>query len=72
MAQQQKYLDRGTHLMSLYHQLKHSGNPQAAVQTVISLLEKHSPKEVAEIMGISVSLFDISKYLGITHLKIRL
>ncbi|KUK10163.1 MAG: hypothetical protein XD50_1529 [Clostridia bacterium 41_269] len=58
--------------MSLYHQLKHSGNPQAAVQTVISLLEKHSPKEVAEIMGISVSLFDISKYLGITHLKIRL
>jgi len=31
--------------MSLYHQLKHSGNPQAAVQTVISLLEKHSQKK---------------------------
>ncbi|GAW94343.1 integrase core domain-containing protein [Calderihabitans maritimus] len=40
--------------MSLYHQLKRSGNPQAAVQTVISLLEKHSPKKVAEIMGVSV------------------
>lgn len=40
--------------MTLYNQLQHSGNPQAAVQMVISLLEKHSPKEVAEIMGISV------------------
>ena len=32
----------------------HSGNPQAAVQMVISLLQKHSPNEVAELMGISV------------------
>jgi len=43
-----------THPMSLYQKLKRSGNPQAAVQTVISLLESHSPKEVAKIMGISV------------------
>jgi len=40
--------------MTLYNQLMHSGNPQAAVQMVISLLQKHSPNEVAELMGISV------------------
>jgi hypothetical protein len=40
--------------MTLYNQLKHSGNPQAAIQTIIYLLDKHSPKQVAEIMGISV------------------
>lgn len=43
-----------THLMTLYHQLMHSGNPQAAAQMVISLLEKHSPNQVAELMGITV------------------
>lgn len=32
----------------------HSGNPQAAAQMVISLLEKHSPNQVAELMGITV------------------
>jgi len=40
--------------MTLYNQLKHSGNPQAAIQTIICLLDKHSPRQVAEIMGISV------------------
>lgn len=40
--------------MTLYHQLMHSGNPQAAAQMVISLLEKHSPNQVAELMGITV------------------
>jgi len=40
--------------MTLYTQLKHSGNPQAAIQMVISLLDKYSPKKVAELMGISV------------------
>lgn len=40
--------------MTLYQQLKGSGNPQAAVQTVISLLETHRPQEVAHILGISV------------------
>ncbi|MCL0041974.1 hypothetical protein M1N12_02805 [Peptococcaceae bacterium] len=40
--------------MTLYQKLKLSGNPIAAVQTVISLLQSHSPKEVANIMGISV------------------
>ncbi|MCL0032565.1 helix-turn-helix domain-containing protein [Peptococcaceae bacterium] len=43
-----------THPMSSYQKLKRSGNPQAAVQTVISLLKSHSPKEVAKITGISV------------------
>ncbi len=40
--------------MTLYNQLKHSGNPQAANQTIISLLDKHHPKKVAKIMGVSV------------------
>jgi len=40
--------------MTLYNKLKHSGNPHATVQTMIHLLENHSPKEVAEIMGVSV------------------
>lgn len=40
--------------MTLYKQLRASGNPQAANQTIISLLDKHPPKKVAEIMGVSV------------------
>ena len=40
--------------MTLYKQLRASGNPQAANQTIISLLDKHPPQEVAEIMGVSV------------------
>ncbi len=40
--------------MTLYNKLKHSGNPYAQIQTMIHLLEKHTPKEVAEIMGVSV------------------
>ena len=40
--------------MTLYNRLKQSGNPQAAVQTIISLLDKHTPKEVALVMGVSV------------------
>ncbi|MDK2821775.1 MAG: hypothetical protein PWP31_1740, partial [Clostridia bacterium] len=48
------YQERRTRLMSLYNQLQRSGNPQAAIQMVIGLLNKHSPKEVAGIMGISV------------------
>lgn len=44
----------GTHSMTLYQKLKRSGNPLTVVQTVISLLESHSPKEVANTIGISV------------------
>lgn len=40
--------------MTLYNQLRQSGNPQAAAQRIISLREKYSPDEVAEIMGITV------------------
>ena len=40
--------------MTLYQQLKRSGNPQAAVQTVISLLATHRLPEVAHILRISV------------------
>ncbi|ACX52299.1 Integrase catalytic region [Ammonifex degensii KC4] len=40
--------------MTLYQQLKRSGNPQAIAQTVASLLTTCSPKEVARIMGCSV------------------
>lgn len=52
--------------MTLYNKLKHSGNPQAAVQTIIHLLDKHPPKKVAEIMGVSVRwVYTIRKrYLG--------
>lgn len=39
--------------MTLYQQLQSSGNPQAAVQAVITLLENHTPQEVARILGIS-------------------
>lgn len=47
--------------MTLYQQLRHSGNPQAAVQTIISLLDNHTPKKVAEIMGVSVRWIYIIK-----------
>ncbi|MBC7130856.1 transposase [Candidatus Bathyarchaeota archaeon] len=40
--------------MTLYHQLKQCGNPQGAVQMVVSLCQSHTPKEVADIMGISL------------------
>lgn len=40
--------------MTLYQQLKASGNPQAPIQVIFSLLQQHNPKEVAEIMGVSV------------------
>ena len=49
-----KYQKEVTRTMSLCQKLKQSGNPQAAVQTVIPLLESHSPKEVANIMCISI------------------
>ncbi|NSW77317.1 MAG: helix-turn-helix domain-containing protein, partial [Candidatus Atribacteria bacterium] len=39
--------------MTLYQQLKASGNPQAPVQVVITLLASHTVREVAEILGIS-------------------
>jgi putative transposase len=54
VEEETKYLRKETHPMTLYNQLKHSGNPQAAIQTIIYLLDKDSPKQVAEIMGISV------------------
>lgn len=40
-------------MTTLYQQLKASGNPQAAVQVIISLLENHPPREVAKMVGIS-------------------
>ncbi|ACX51581.1 hypothetical protein Adeg_0428 [Ammonifex degensii KC4] len=51
--------------MTLYQQLKRSGNPHAIAQTVASLLTTCSPKEVARIMGCSV----LSR--GITHPKMK-
>jgi len=39
--------------MKLYQKLKASGNPQAPFQVIASLLETHSVKEVANIMGTS-------------------
>ena len=38
----------------LYQKLKKTGNPQAAVQTALTLLRHHSPKEAAKVLGISV------------------
>ena len=37
----------------LYQKLKKTGNPQAAVQTALTLLRHHSPKEAAKVLGIS-------------------
>ena len=39
--------------MTLYQKLKASGNPQAIPQVVISLLESHSVKNTAKILGVS-------------------
>lgn len=39
--------------MTLYQKLKASGNPQAIPQVVISLLESHSVKDTAKILGVS-------------------
>ena len=40
--------------MTLYQKLKASGNPQAPIQTIVSLLEnRHSLKETARIVGVS-------------------
>ena len=39
--------------MKLYQKLKASGNPQAPVQLILSLLEKYSVPEVANIVGVS-------------------
>ncbi|MBC7216751.1 MAG: helix-turn-helix domain-containing protein [Candidatus Caldatribacterium sp.] len=40
--------------MRLYQELKASGNPHAPAQVIISLLEEHTPQEVAQVMGVSV------------------
>lgn len=39
--------------MTLYQKLKASGNPQAVAQITISLLESHSVKETAKILGVT-------------------
>lgn len=39
--------------MTLYQKLKASGNPQAIAQVTISLLESHSVKETAKILGVT-------------------
>lgn len=39
--------------MTLYQKLKASGNPHAIAQVTISLLESHSVKETAKILGVT-------------------
>nr|WP_245523120.1 hypothetical protein [Thermosediminibacter oceani] len=50
---EQKPIKHVHHPMILYQKLKASGNPQAIAQITISLLESHSIKETAKILGVS-------------------
>jgi len=40
--------------MTLYQQLKATGNPLAPAQTIVSLSQNYKPKIIAEILGVSV------------------
>ena len=39
--------------MTLYQQLKATGNPQAPAQVIVSLSQSNKPKKVAEMLGVS-------------------